>query len=354
MKKNLLVLAHRNEAKCLLEAYPSAQIKQVEQAYHLNEQTDLLITGEGQYNVMIKLTQYLSLFGNNLQKIINYGVAGSLHQELKQEMITPIKNSISFDGQDFRFHNFFHNNSEKKQSDITCISIDKRINDLKIKKMLSMHGQVLDRELWAINYVAKNFKLAVESYKVISDELEETDICQLVKTRAEIYANIIYKHFYDYYASQVEIDEAKIFNYPAQLYLTHSMRNKMDKLLDSLSLKLNQSKKDILVSELDKLIEQDNKNPKELALNIIGQLEKKLNPMRTKLELELEQICLDLKRSNIQCKTDREWEKCYLEISTRIHHQDQLNILINGLKNFSFEKLEQLFEGKTLAGKNDV
>jgi hypothetical protein len=351
MKKILLVFAHRNEAKAILEAYPTKPVTdhtfQLTDVFNLNEHYDLLITGEGPLNVMLKLTHYLSLYHQNIEYIINYGVAGSLSVQFAIEQIVEINNCLCFDGTSFRFHNFQLETNQKSSHMPTCISLDKRINHIEIKKMLSYHGQIIDRELWAINFVAKNFKLKVKSHKVISDELDQVDICQMVKDQSDIYAHIIYNHF-----KQLNFDksteEKSNHQFPSELYLTHSMRAKLDKVLDSLSSKFKLSKDEILADELNKISFQKDMPAKERSLLVIDNLEKKLNPMRTKLELELREILVDLKRNNIQYKTDREWEKCYVEITTRLHNQDDIDQVISSLKKLNFEKVQHLFQGKTL------
>lgn len=335
--KTLLTFAHYLEAISFIEGDKLA--KKSDQ-YFCGDSYDILITGEGQEKVILELTKQLSHHQYSL--IINIGVAAALKQELKNHKIYEIKTCYAHNGISALFQSF----EIDGKNTFDCVSINHRAKNKDEKEKYSPMAEILDRELWANCLVAKSFKTSIQSIKIISDEIDAEDFCQMVTESAYIYSDKLYAYFKQQLKLNHQIENLKsIFYYPDFLHLTQSMEHRLKELIDVYCIQNNFSSEEFWAQEI--LIQFNNKDKtrKQNAIELIRFIEKEINPIMSKVEDRLTELTKGLKNQNIKVKFSQNYENTNFVISGEVTSEQHLQRIINELQTLKIKEIYQVLNG---------
>lgn len=186
--KPLLLFAHRGEAKTFFTHDNLQPFSQIFPRAFENSRYYLLITNEGFQETTENLTHFLAIHHNQISKIINMGVAGSLNDKTTLETVYPIKTIYG----ENEFKSF---NIQTPDACHDLISSKTSVDDSEKAKTLSSIASIVDREAWAIASIAKKFNLDFYCYKLISDRANSKDIHKQVKEKHIIYSQKLYNFY---------------------------------------------------------------------------------------------------------------------------------------------------------------
>ncbi len=321
----LLTMAHKGEAKYFIKMMGFKSVDQV-----LYTTTDpaydnylLLITGEGILNTLTRIPYYLAKY--EVKEIINFGTAGALTNHLTYKDVYPVKLVYGYN-ESLLFHSY--PSSIPKKNALTCISSDKRVDTEDLKQILSYHAEIVDRELWAIAKVAKEYKIPYHCYKIISDYANER-ICDLVKEEALEYSKRLFTYFndlkIDYKTRSKEVYE---FNF----HCSFSNQKRIEKLLEKISI---EDKNEVLEKA-------DHCNS---AKEYITFLENHINPINQTIHKRLEQIQKPFSTIGAQLQFDPKLEKKHFHLKMQINDQKNLRQLSKALEQFDYQEIENLWNG---------
>lgn len=188
----LVTFAHKGEAQAFIKRKFKQSLDFHFPGVFKGEDGLLLISGEGIQMTTIRLTAVLTYFSHKIDRVLNLGIAGGITDTLELNQIYGIRKV---------FHQF-HNKGcypgfecKETHSRFDCVTALDRLYDQKYAESLSQLASIVDRELWAIGSVCREFNLPFKSYKLISDIIgKRTDKKEIV-SRADFYS----KHLFDFY-----------------------------------------------------------------------------------------------------------------------------------------------------------
>ena len=330
----LLCFAHHGEARAFMVNAKRQVLGIVEDLYH----TDvgyILITGEGLYNSLQALTATLSL-KNEICNVINFGVAGSLSDDLNINEIIEVRTIYASADEGFEFKSFTLNENAK----FDCISAYKRINSEKDSQPLRVIASIVDRELWAIAKVCHDFSRPLRSFKIISDFASDGSSCLRVKEQAESFSQKLFEHYsaLELPMKHSNIEQSLLNN----LYFTVSQKDLYLKLLSQLKLKLNQTGGQIIETLMSKV--DHSLKPKAKTAMLLKLMNEVLNPHRVEIEKQIENSLHLLRDNAIQVAYDKTFESSELELKIRFRSEKEKTSIIEKLKAFDFSKFEAVLD----------
>jgi nucleoside phosphorylase len=308
---NLFVFAHRGEAQSFLD---NDGYKAITNELYQNDKSLLLITGEGMFEVMIKLTKILENY--KINEIINLGVCGAL-QDIKQD----IYSIRTVYGQE-QFKSFTSNDPQAMTDIIT--SQDRALTK-QDKEKLSPFAQLVDRELWAIAYVANKYKIPFRAYKLISDNVNETDFCDRVKERASLYSQDLYNK-----DRQVNLPNGFYFTRQQEIQF-HDLKTKCAALNIDI---------DILIGQA--MIE---KLPKKRTSLLISLMRHALNPMKSDVEKKFKKLTKPFTTIGAKVSSPDNLESHVIDLRFQIKNELDLNRLKLSLELFNLKKYQDFIDG---------
>ena len=339
MKKKLLIFAHRGEAKPFLSHFTFCPVPKVEGFYE-NEELFLLITGEGPWKAGPKLAFILGRF--EIESVLNLGIAGALRSSLELDSIHPIRNVYLEQNSQMQFAS--HSLETEGLDIITCHS---RVLEKEKADYLDAFAPLVDRELWAIAQSSQMAGTPLKSFKLISDLVGQTEICERVKEKSELLS----QKLLDFYLS-LEIDQDSALKSDqaydwSGFYFTTSLVNKREKLLQSLSIKFESLEKALAALEIDSIRELEIL-PKKKATLLVEKMQALLNPVQKELNQSLDELSLELTKAGASIKFPRDLERAQFSLSAHIERPEDLKALVLAMENFDYHKLESLIEGRAL------
>lgn len=345
----LLVFAHRGEAQAFFNQWEFAPVEFYFSGLFKTKNYYLLITGEGLKDASEKTVAVIANFKEELDEVINIGIAGSLSPKLKIGDTAWVRSSYAQNAERCEFKSF----TTTQHSSLDCISAYSRVTTLEEKKILSSFADMVDRELWSIMSAAHLFSLPAFALKLISDEAESDDFCKLVKEEAPALSKKMLKAFLEReektvkkaVAIQAETLEDKLLTHP-KLYFTTSQARKLHTVLRGLSIKKTMSEEDILTT-LSTIIEGEGleRTPKELSKLLLMRLDQKLNPLNTKIKEKITQNLKPLIETGAQVSFDPELEQDYVQLNFQIRNTKDQKKLILALEQFNYQKIKEIFQG---------
>ena len=168
----LLTFAHKKEAQAFLSSYTFKKGKSPIQSLYHCSQFYLLITGEGLNANHERLNMTLLKIRNEIDEVINLGVAGSVSLNLFVYDLVWIQKVHLWQNNQLNSKTFTSASNEALHD---CISSPHVVFDFNQKKQLAMTASVVDCELWATANLCFEFKLPFQSLKVISDDLHSNN-----------------------------------------------------------------------------------------------------------------------------------------------------------------------------------
>jgi nucleoside phosphorylase len=185
----LIVIAHRAEAQEFINRKFKQEVDFHFKGLFRSNEDMLLISGEGIQNTTMRLTSVYTYFSHQIDRIINFGIAGSLNKNYQINQIYGIHGV---------FHELIHYPSyqcKETFSQVDCISALQPVLDGEYAGRLSANAGVVDRELWAIGAVCTLFAIPFKSYKLISDIAGDQTNIKEIKKNAPQFS----KHLFDFY-----------------------------------------------------------------------------------------------------------------------------------------------------------
>jgi len=338
MKKKLLIFAHRGEARAFLSKFHFESMSFLEGLYSCDDHF-LLITGEGPWNAGPKLALVLGKLGDEISKVINLGLAGALRATMELGQVYNIRTVYLEQNEKPEFSS--HTLQEKGVDLITCHS---RVLEPSLANQLDNFAPLVDRELWSLATVSLKSGHQIEAYKLVSDKVGETEICQRVKERADEFS----RELLNFYLNLEQIVETKTVEKDWDgFYFTTSLKNQREKLLHSLVIKHGTLEKVLEKLELPSILNEE-VTPKKKASILIEKMKSLLNPVQRKLQDSLQEISLELTGAGAQVKFSSDYERPAFHLSAYIEKQEDLVSLVKAMEEFDYPSFIDIIEGKDL------
>ena len=349
----LLIFAHRGEAQAFFNEWDLLPVNFYFTGLFKNKDHFVLITGEGPKEASEKSVAVLSSFKDEITEIVNIGIAGSLTPKLKVGDHVWVRSSYAQNAERCEFKSF----TTKTHDNIDCITAYSRVTTPVEKKILSSFADIVDRELWSIASAGHLFKVDVLALKLISDESDSIDICQLVKDEAPALSKKLFNEYQKFckkleslapvalVAPKSNTIEDFILSHP-KLYFTTSQTRKLSTLLRGISLKKILDDEEIKTLTQN-LIESTNDSisSKEISKVLINLLGEKLNPLNTQIKNKIAEVLAPLTGIGAQANFDPELEQDYIQLNYQIRSTKDQKKLILALEQFNYQKIKDIFKG---------
>lgn len=346
----LLVFAHRGEAQTFFNEYNFTPVEFFFSGLFQSRNFYLLITGEGMKDAGEKTTAVLARYYEEIDEIINIGIAGSLNPKIKKGDLIWVRSSYAQNAERCEFKSF----STKDHSNRDCISAFNRTTTYEEKEQLMPFADLIDRELWSIMSAAHLFKKNARSLKIISDELSDTDFCKLVKEEAPQYSKALFLEFNKKINTSTALPVKKndsidgedfFLNHP-KLYFTSAQKRKLHSLLHQIHVK-KIFPLDNVVQILDLVLHQDTseKSPKEYTKVFLSSLTEKTNPLNTIIKEKITDALKPFSEAGIAAHYDPELEEDYIQINYQIRSTKDQKRLMLALEQFNYQKIKNIFSG---------
>ena len=186
----LFICAHKAEATAFLRNMRFESCFNKVTGLYNNNQDLLLISGEGMDQTADKLEIVLKHFENDIQCIINFGIAGSLKKNIDLASIHFVSKVLHED----TLNNPVFYNSVAKEG-ITCVSVSKAVSSQDLAVILSEKADIVDMELWIVAFLCAQHGIPFLSFKLISDfAFKRTDLSLIKKTMPQ-YNQKLYQYY---------------------------------------------------------------------------------------------------------------------------------------------------------------
>ncbi len=342
---NLLIFAHRNEAKSFLKEKNLSPYSFIFQGVYRSCENFILITGEGMENASYKTASLLGhlLKNEKISQIINLGVAGSLDSQCVVGEIYAVRTSYAYRGKEMAFKSFSSEQNLSSNFYRDCVSSDKRILDSLSAENLSHFAPLVDRELWGIASIAKLFSIPFSSFKIVSDLAGDKEICQVVKDQASILSEKLF-HFYQsvFLARQIshfpKVDQTSPIL--EGFHFSESMSRKFKTLMKKFEY-LDFKLEDISISSI---IESE-KSPKKRAKKLIDELNQKVSPFESKIKELINEELKDTEGTPLKVSFDENFETESLFLQAKIQNMRDMQKVIWAIKNLNIEKIQKILNG---------
>jgi len=182
----LLVFAHPLEAVAFIDKLNLKKENISLSNVYSRSDYILIVTGEGISNVISKLTNIITIYGDSIFQILNFGVAGRLDSKLELNKCYEI-NSVKMSDKKYLL--------DESEKGIRCITSHQSVSGKTEAENLLENGQVVDMELWAIVDVALAFNKPVRSVKLLSDDVWEEVSIEEIKKNAKFYSEQLFDYF---------------------------------------------------------------------------------------------------------------------------------------------------------------
>ncbi|MFZ4715757.1 MAG: hypothetical protein ACOYL6_18685 [Bacteriovoracaceae bacterium] len=322
----LLIFAHPGEAQAFYEADLPC--------------TNIFICKEGQTNALYLLTEYLKSHQGEFSRLVNLGIAGSLLESAKLGEIYSIKTVYG----EKEFKSF---SLADAKAELDLVSAYTRIKDSESKKSLSFIAPIVDRELWALSFVAAKMHLPLYSFKYISDLADESVQCLDIKEWSRSYSEKLlkfYQHFFSLEAeSEIKVAELLPTTWEKHFHFSVTQKNKLADLIARLKLV---SFKSLFQEELLQECLLHSALPKERSNYLLKKLSFKLNPLMEELSGKLYNEVSALTKIGAKVQFAPDFEENYFTISMKIEHEKNLERLKLGLSEVNFQKIVNLLQGE--------
>ncbi len=337
----LLVFAHRGEAQIFLKNMALKSHPRINDLY-VGEKESLLITGEGITEAISKLAFTLGAL-DKVEEVINIGICGSFDESIEIGSIFSIAHIYAED--EFKSYPC----QLTKDKGLDCITAKDRILTENAANKLKNIAPLVDREIWALAKVAKDFGISISAIKLISDHIKEAVICEYIKDSAEDFSDKLYSHYQNQIHQTHDLEEQASFEIfvNTKFYFTLSMRRSISNTLKSLLSKYPQMSEIILLQDIGiEYIEGLDLLPKQRAKELEEALKRKLYPLKYKISEELENLKREIIGNDLNIKFDESLERPGFSFSTHFSSKEDFEIKVKRLQKFDWKKLTDIFEGK--------
>jgi len=355
----LLTFAHKNEAAAFFHFHHFQPVANTHDLYSDGNHY-LLITGEGLWDSLTKILLTLSHIEKQSQKIsclFNLGVAGSLrgiHKKFEAYQVRTAYAAMSLEKPEFHSYSAGQLSCENTYPLIDCLSFHGRVLTSAHKQLLAPFADIVDREAWAVGKAACAYQLPWYSLKVLSDELQEENICNLVQEQAHNFSQKLYHAWKSALPLSLKkesaLDEFLEIFLPLlqtkQIYLTFSQRHQAQDFVQRILAQENISTSTLL-SEIPFDLWKS-KRIKENAQDLIQWLKLRLTPQFGHLATPVNQWIKIWHNSqySFHMQTTDDFEA--LEVKFKSYNLTDWNHLLEHLQKIPREELERILMGKQL------
>lgn len=347
MKQLLFIFAHRGEAQSFLKHRSFKAVPFAFDGLYFDQQDFLLICGEGHLQASQKLSAVLAVHHENISKIVNLGVCGSLRSVLDLDKMFEVRSTyLERDGaMEFKSHT---SESLTQLPKADLITTHQRVLSKEYANKLENFALLVDREAWGLASVAQLFHLPFSAIKIVSDFAGSgEEICVAVKEKSEHWSEELYdfvSQFWPEHEEPLLID----FTIPNQLTVFHwtlSQKRELKNALDALQRKgiqFTSIEKQLNLSEL----ELDKRRPKEKSSFILKMLWELINPFHSKIHQSLELEIASLNSGTLKAKYDKSLETDDLHIQAVIQHPRHLEQLKKSIESFDYSRFQKVLKGE--------
>lgn len=341
----LLTFAHRGEAQAFIDHFDFKVQEFYFNGLFKSDSYLLLLTDEGAHSASEKTVAVLSSFKNEIDEIINLGVAGGLSSKAIKNQTYWIRTAYAHHAEKLEFKSY---SSTLETSEIDCLTAYNRILSASDRDKLSSFADLVDRELWAVASAANLFKIPFAALKIVSDVLEESEekreICQVVKEDAPHYSHILLQAFLNRISNKKISPQKKSdlpFIHDEAFYFTTTQERKLKSLIEGLSLKKIQIPQEVV----ENLVMQP-LLPKERSRQLLVELNDLLNPFAKKMRAALDKAVEPLTQAGITSQYNANLEQSLLHLTLHINSERDLEKAKNALKIFSYSDYKKIFDGE--------
>lgn len=330
----LITMAHFGEAHGVIEKF---DLKKVSSDLFEGHDLVLVITGEGPFEAAIKTSLCISKY--QVSRIINLGIAGTLSSEDKIGDLIKVRTSYLLQDNKpvFKTFQLFPDGRD-------CLTSFERILQPEKVHPLKGLGTLVDRELWGVAMAAKTAQIPIFSIKVISDHAGSLGACEVVKDKAYEFSEKLSNALEEL----LQIEDCPTnerFHLPG-LHFTFSTRHQIKSLLRKLSLKYDKTSDEILNQfDLHGLLSQE-LTPKERAKKLIEMMEHSLDPLKKKIDAQIENFKDSFARHEFNIQIDPFLEDSRVTISIEVSSDEELRSKAKTLQQLTLKPWVDLLEGK--------
>jgi nucleoside phosphorylase len=330
----LIHIAHRGEAQEFIRNLDVRSVQDFEGLY-VGEDIALLISGEGLETTMAKVALVCGQY--SITKIVNFGIAGSLSSKVLKDEVYKIRTCYAYSDK-VQFKSY--TSGDNKETQIDCISSNKRILSSENATDLSHYAHIVDRELWSIGYVAKLKNIEFHSYKLISDIAGTDTDCLDIKDRALGFSDKLFQYFSNLNESSIT---EFYFKPPFAMSFTHKKR--YERLMGVATKKMSLDEQQILDKISLSSIRELKLKEKEKINKLLNSLENLIDPINSIAQDQLSRALSPFTQIGCKVQFDKNLEKEGFSLKLDITSQTNLNNLKRAIDIFDIKKLKDIWEG---------
>lgn len=344
--KDLLCFAHKGEAQHFLSHSKSKLLENSKfQVWELSE-FYVLVSGEGPEAAQFALSLFLAKNSDQVSRVINIGIAGSLSPKLENESI--YRSSVVLKESSLgspAFQAFETIDISEKQY---CITALERVKDDDYAKKLSTHGELVDREAWGFAYTGSQFKKDFQCIKLISDKAGAETLCFDIKEKASEYSFKLFEYYKENFmdlSDQRTIESSEI-QWEPDFHFSSTQKKQLEKSL--LMLKAKSPKNyDLILSESNLSdIKSELSRPKDRSRVLLEEIQNALNPFHNQIYDRLNTWFSNKPNAIKQVQTDPQWEKEFIKLSLEVNSKEDIEKSIEYLKSLPIDEFKKIFEGE--------
>lgn len=227
---------------------------------------------------------------------------------------------------------------------VDCLSHTHRLTTREQKEKLAPFADIVDREIWAISQVAHAFKIPWQSFKIISDVLEEPAECVDIFEAAKEFSDALLKNFLEVGDQTPEKKESENFFEHPDFHFTFSQRHLYRDTMERLQLKSPGSKIDEVF--INSLVEKK-LTPKIRTQMLLDHLQEKLNPWMKALKNNLQTTLKPFNNSKLSVQVDPSFESSDISVEFNFQSKQELMENLSQLGQLPVEKIQSLLLGET-------
>lgn len=183
----VFTFAYRNEAQIFIrELQLLKHFNNLNLDIYAHSNMSLLITGQGIYNSVLKLSAFLAMSPQTTH-VFNFGIAGKLSKSLDLNKVYPVNKVYHPGFKEYTLADF--------PDGINCVSSNKIVNDNQDAQSIRDFGQAVDMELWAVAMVSHFYKKKLTAAKIISDDASEKINLAAIKNRSKFYSEALFDYY---------------------------------------------------------------------------------------------------------------------------------------------------------------
>jgi hypothetical protein len=325
---NLITMAHLGEAQGVIDLLGLER-----SAENLYESKDyiLILTGEGPFEAAVATAAVIQRY--EILHAYNLGIAGSLNPKMEIGQMFQVRSLyLVIDGKP-QFKTF-----QCSDTGHDCLTSFERILTPEKAKTLVGLGEIVDREAWGVAFACRQNNIPFSCFKVISDQAGSIEACELIKTKAKYFAELISNNAKNILKFNNEI-------ILEGFHFTFSTKIQFEQKLQMLC-KRDDKASDEVISKLDLDILRELKIlPKDRTRLLLQKMDQQLDPLKEKVDLRLSHWKNPWNAKGITIQTDSTFEDPSVTLSFKVSTDEELKQKVELLSHFSLRPYQEIREG---------